>query len=160
MRDHVEFTRLARRYVDTVYRVACGWLRSVPDAEDVTQTVLLKLWQSDKAFESDEHVRNWLIRVTVNACKKARLSPLRRETPIEDIAGALAFETPEHSELFYEIMALPKQYRVPLLLYYYEDYSTKDIAQMLRLPAATVRTRLARGRQRLKHILQEQEELL
>lgn len=158
MQSHAEFTRLATRYIDTVYRVAFGWLRSGPDAEDVTQTVLLKLWQSGKGFDSDDHVRNWLIRVTVNECKKSFLSPRRRELPMEDVADMLTFETPERSELFYAVMSLPQQYRVPLLLYYYEDYPTADIAQMLHLPPATVRTRLARGRERLKHILQEQEE--
>ncbi len=160
MRDREEFTRLVRQYVDTVYRVAYGALRSAADAEDVTQNVLLKLWRTNKPFDGDAHIRHWLIRVTVNECKKAFLSPLRREVPIEDVAERLTFETPEHSALFYEVMALPKQYRVVLLLYYYEDYSTAEIARLLRLPPATVRTRLARGRERLKHILLEQEELL
>lgn len=160
MLEHDEFSRLAGQYIHTVYRVAYGYLRSPPDAEDVTQNVLLKLWRTSKTFESDAHVRNWLIRVTVNECKKAVLSPRRRELPIEDVAETLRFETPEHSALFYEVMALPKKYRVPLLLYYYEDYSTAEIARLLHLPPATVRTQLARGRERLKHILQEQEELL
>lgn len=160
MRDREEFTRLAGQYINTVYRVAYGYLRSAADAEDATQNVLLKLWRSEKAFESDAHIKHWLIRVTVNECKKVFLSPRRREMPIEDVAETLTFETPEHSSLFYEVMALPKKYRVPLLLYYYEDYSTGEIAQMLGLPPATVRTRLARGRDRLKHMLQEQEELL
>lgn len=160
MQNREAFTRLAEQYINTVYRVAYAYLRSAADAEDVTQNVLLKLWQSNKKFDSDAHVKHWLIRVTVNDCKKAFLSPWRRETPIEDVADTLAFETPEHSALFYEVMSLPKKYRVPLLLYYYEGYSTADIAQMLHLPPATVRTQLARGRERLKHILQEQEELL
>lgn len=160
MQNREEFTRLAERYIHTVYRIAYTYLRSAADAEDVTQNVLLKLWQSKKDFESDVHIKHWLIRVTVNECKKAFLSPWRKETPIENLAETLAFETPEHSALFYEVMSLPKKYRVPLLLYYYEDYSTADIAQMLRLPPATVRTQLARGRERLKHILREQEELL
>lgn len=125
MRDREEFTRLVRQYVDTVYRVAYGALRSA--AEDVTQNVLLKLWRTNKPFDGDAHIRHWLIRVTVNECKKAFLSPLRREVPIEDVAERLTFETPEHSALFYEVMALPKQYRVVLLLYYYEDYSTAEI---------------------------------
>jgi len=159
LRDHDEFTHLARAYVHTVYRVAYGYLRSTADAEDVTQNVLLKLYRSEKAFESDDHVKYWLIRVTVNECKKQFLSPWRHhEQSIEELAQEWTFDTPEHSELFYEVMSLPQKYRVVLLLYYYEDYSTPEIGDILGISPATVRTRLARGREQLKHILTEQEE--
>ena len=160
MRDHEEFTRLARMYADTVYRVAYGCLRSPPDAEDVTQNVLLKLYRREEAFESDEHVKHWLIRVTVNECRRVFRAPWRRETPLDSLAETLSFETPEHSELFYAVMGLPKKYRIVLLLYYYADYSTGEVAGLLRLPPATVRTQLARGREQLKHLLTEQEDFL
>ena len=158
MRDHEEFTRLARAYMGTVYRVAYGCLRSPADAEDVTQNVLLKLYRHDGAFESDEHAKHWLIRVTVNECRKLFRDPRRREVPLDTLAETLSFETPEHSGLFYAVMGLPEKYRLVLMLYYYADYSTREVGELLRLPPATVRTRLARGRDQLKQILQEQEE--
>lgn len=64
-----QFSPLAERYMDTVFRVAYSYLRSPADADDVTQDVLLQLYKTDKAFDDDAHVKNWLIRVTVNRCK-------------------------------------------------------------------------------------------
>lgn len=70
-------------------------------------------------------------------------------------AEQLAFKTPEHSELFHAVMALPQKYRVPIFLHYYEGYSCEEISQFLGIPNATVRTRLRRGREQLKTNLQE-----
>ena len=95
-----------------------------------------------------------VIRVTVNECKRYLVSPWRRYTaPIEDYAETLGFETPEQSSLFLAVMALPQKYRVPIHLYYAEGYSTEEIAGLLDIPAATVRTRLRRARKRLKDLL-------
>ena len=63
------FARTAERYMDTIYRVAYGWLKNPDDANDVTQDVLIELYKTEKAFESDAHLKNWLIRATVNRCK-------------------------------------------------------------------------------------------
>ena len=63
------FAQNAEKYMDTVFRVAYGWLKNPDDANDVTQDVLIELYKTDKAFESDAHLKNWLIRVTVNRCK-------------------------------------------------------------------------------------------
>ena len=74
---------------------------------------------------------------------------------LSSYAEQLAFKTPEHSELFHAVMALPQKYRVPLFLHYYEGYSCEEISQFLGIPNATVRTRLRRGREQLKTDLQE-----
>ena len=145
-----QFSYLAKEYMDTVFRLAFHYTKSRSESDDITQEVLLKLYRVDKAFESEDHVRHWLIRVTVNECKRAFLSPWKRTEPIEDYAEQLAFKTPEHSELFHAVMALPQKYRVPLFLYYYEGYSCEEISQFLGIPNATVRTRLRRGREQLK----------
>ena len=122
-----QFTPLAERYMDTVFRVAYSYLRCRDDADDVTQDVLMQLYKQEKAFESDAHVKNWLIRVTV--------------------------EQPQYRELFEAVMSLDRRYRLPVLLYYYEGYRQKEIAGLLDIPEETVRTRLARAREKLKHIL-------
>ena len=150
-----QFTRLAKKYIDTVFRVALNYLRSGTEADDVTQNVFLKLWKEKKPFESEEHVRAWLIRVTINECKHVLRSPWRRAENFEDYAAKLSFVTPEHSELFYAVMDLPKKYRMPIYLYYYENYSTGEVAQILGIPRATVATHLRRGRMMLREILQE-----
>lgn len=83
------FAALAEKYMDMVFRVAYGYMRSRDDADDVTQEVLLRLYRTDTLFESEEHVKNWLIRVTVNQCKKVFRSPWRRVESIEDYASTL-----------------------------------------------------------------------
>lgn len=150
-----QFTALAQRYIDTVFRVALNYLKSGADAEDVTQNVFMKLWKEKKSFEGDEHIRNWLIRVTINECRNALRSPWRIGESFDDYASKLTFSQPEHSDLFYAVMDLPKKYRLPIYLYYYEGYSTEEIASMMKLPRATVSTHLHRGRKALKELLQE-----
>lgn len=113
------FAQNAEKYMDTVFRVAYGWLKNPDDANDVTQDVLIELYKTDKAFESDAHLKNWLIRVTVNRCKMLFRSPWRRHEDIDDYAETLSFEQPRDGELFEAVMALERKYRVPLLLFYY-----------------------------------------
>ena len=150
-----QFTPLAERYMDTVFRVAYSYLRCRDDADDVTQDVLIQLYKEDKAFESDAHIKNWLIRVTVNRCKNVLRTPWHRMEDIADYENSLTFEAPECRELFDAVMALDKRYRMPVLLYYYEGYSQKEIAEMLSVPEETVRTRLFRARGKLKTTLTE-----
>lgn len=153
-----QFICLAQTYMDTVFRVAFNYLKNRAEADDVTQTVLLKLYQSNREFESELHIKHWLIRVAINECKKTVLSPWRRTEPLEDYAASLSFTTPEHSELFFATMALPKKYRMAIFLHYYEDYSTQEIAQVLNIPKATVCTHLKRGRELLKNKLLEAQD--
>ena len=150
-----QFSYLTKKDMDTVFRLALHYTKSRSESDDITQEVLIKLYRTDKPFESEDHVRYWLIRVTVNECKRAFLSPWKRTEPIEDYAEQLAFKTPEHSELFHAVMVLPQKYRVPIFLHYYEGYSCEEISQFLGIPNATVRTRLRRGREQLKTDLQE-----
>ena len=140
------FAQNAEKYMDTVFRVAYGWLKNPDDANDVTQDVLVELYKTDKAFESDAHLKNWLIRVTVNRCKMLFRSPWRRHEDINDYAETLSFEQPRDGE----------KYRVPLLLFYYEGYATAEVASMLGIPEKTVSTRLFRARAKLRTILEEE----
>lgn len=153
--ENMEFEILARRYMDMVFRLAFSYMKSASDADDVTQNVLLRLLRSTKPFESEEHVRFWLVRVTMNECKRALRSQWRKAGDIEEYANELHFETQEHSDLFYAVMELPEKYRTAIYLYYYEDYSTDEIARLTGTPAATVRTRLRRGRELLRAGLEE-----
>lgn len=150
------FAQNAEKYMDTVFRVAYGWLKNPDDANDVTQDVLIELYKTDNAFESDAHLKNWLIRVTVNRCKMLFRSPWCRHEDIDDYAETLSFEQPRDEELFKAVMALDKKYRVPLLLFYYEGYTTAEAASMLGIPEKTVSTRLYRARAKLRTILVEE----
>ena len=155
MLTNEQFTCLAQRYIDTVYRVALNYLKSPSDADDITQNVFLKLLQEKKPFDSDDHVKHWLIRVAVNECKNLVRSRWWRAESIEKYAGQLAFDNQTQSDLFHMVMALPRKYRLPIYLHYYEGYSTQEIGQMLKLPKNTVCTQLKRGRELLKESLQE-----
>lgn len=154
MQDEIEFHAAVERWRDTVFRVTFNYLRSRSDADDATQDVFVTLYRSNKHFESDEHLKAWLIRVTCNRCKSAFRSPWRRVENLADYAEQLSM-TPASASVFAEVMALPQKYRVPVYLYYYEGYSTAEIAGILGMPAATVRTRLARARARLKEELSD-----
>ena len=149
-----QYTCLVNRYIDTVYRIGLNYLKNRLDAEDVCQNVFLALLTEKKSFQNEEHLRNWLIRVTINECKKALRSPWRRRESLDDHIPAVAFSDPQHSDLYYAVMALPLHYRLPLYLHYYEGYSTEEIGKFLSLPGATVRTRLRRARQLLQNELE------
>ena len=151
MMNQDTFSALADQYMDMVYRVAYHALRSPHDADDVTQEVFLRLLRAGPAFESETHAKHWLIRVTLNESKRLLCSPWRRHTaPLADYEASLSWETPEQEDLFQAVMNLPRKYRLPLYLYYYEGYPTADIARMLGVAPATVRSRLNRARKKLK----------
>jgi len=150
-----QFTCLAQKYIDMVFRVAYNYLKSSADADDVTQNVFLKLLREKKSFDCETHIKHWLIRVTVNECKNLTRSKWWRMESVEEYAATLSFDAPGHSDLFYAVMELPKKYRLPIYLYHYEGYSTQEISQILKLPAGTVCTQLKRGRELLKKALTE-----
>ena len=149
------FTDAAERYLDMVYRIALNWFRTPADAEDAAQTVMMKLWQSDTDFSDSQHLRRWLVRVTLNVCKDMTRSSWRRHTvPLEELPEPV-FSDEAHREVFREVMTLPAKYRVPLYLYYYEGYSAGEVGELLHLNVSTVQTRLARARGKLKVKLTE-----
>ena len=158
MMTNEQFTCLARRYIDTVYRVARNYIKSPSDADDITQNVFLKLLQEKKTFASDDHVKHWLIRVTVNECKNLVRSRWWKAESLEEYAAKLVFDDQAQKELFYTVMALPRKYRLPIYLHYYEGYSTQEIGELLSLPKNTVCTQLRRGRELLRKTLQEVED--
>lgn len=152
-----EFQQVAERYLDMAYRLALNWLRSPADAEDAVQNAMLRLWRTDTDFQGEDHIRHWLVRVTVNECKRIALHPWRRRSvPLEEAAHVPTFEDPHQGELFREVMALPEKYRVPLYLYYYEGYPVARIGELLNMKPATVETRLDRARAKLKTMLTEE----
>ncbi len=152
-----QFTSLAKKHMDMVFRLAFSYLRSREEADDVVQNVLLALWRTDKRFASAEHVKAWLIRVTVNECKKVLRSPWRKREDLAAYENALEFQDERDRALYDAIMALDAKYRTVIVLYYYEGYSIAETAKLLGIPAPTAGTRLARARERLKDMLTEAE---
>jgi RNA polymerase sigma-70 factor (ECF subfamily) len=153
-----QYTGLVEKYMDTVFRIAFNYTGSVSDAEDITQNVFLALWRQKKPFEGDDHIRHWLIRVAVNESKKLLRSPWRRHISFEEYVATQPEANSEDRDILRSVMALPRKYRLPIYLYYYEEYSTQEIADILKIPKGTVCTNLKRGRELLKLELQEDEE--
>jgi len=138
------------KYADMVYRIAFTQMKNKSDAEDIFQEVFLKLCKSDKVFETDEYVKAWLIRVTINTCKKTFVSPWkqRRAEMPEKLPEHLIHEDKyeEDSELASIVGLLPEKYRVVIYLFYFEDMSVADIAETLNSTASTVKSQLSRAR--------------
>ena len=124
---HQELENAVDKFMNDVYRVAFTYCRNHMDAEDITQNTFLKLYQSEKEFESEEHLKNWLLKVCVNNAldfKKSKWSSR------ENLSEFLAYEEKDrHSlELAEAIDKLSAKNRLIILLYYYYGYSVKEIA--------------------------------
>lgn len=144
------------RYRDNVFAVAFNYFKNSYEADDCVQETFVKLFKCKTDFESEEHIRNWIIRVAVNECKRVTLSSwFRKKESLDNYAEKLTFTDPEESALFYAVMSLPAKYRQVVHLYYYEDYSVKEIAQLLGRSETAVTTQLGRARKKLKSILLE-----
>lgn len=135
-------------------RIACTRLASTADAEDAVQETFLRLLTTRPRFRDAEHEKAWLIRTTLH-----RAADLRRAASVRDVplTETLSADQPEaEGDLLAAVRALPETYSAVIHLYYYEGYSIKEIARLLGVPAATVGTRLARGRERLRLLLKEE----
>lgn len=156
MPNKEQFVQQIRQYMDMIFRLAFNCLKSQADADDVTQTVLLRLYETEKVFDNEDHLKHWLVRVTLNECKKHWRSPWNRTEEYENYVSTLVFDEPQYNDLFEAIMGLDTKYRIVIYLYYYEGYSIEEIAGLLRLPRGTVGTRLKRAREQLKQKLSEE----
>lgn len=142
---------LFHRYRDDVYRLAVNYTRSAQEAEDICQSVFLKLLEQPNLTPGKE--KAWLMQVTANECRDLlRSSWWRRTVPLETAATEPRGEADETIRL---LCTLPPKYRVVLYLHYYEQFTTPEIAKLLKIPTGTVSTRLSRGRDRLKAMLKE-----
>ena len=141
---------------EMLYRLAALYLGSAGEAEDVLQDVFVKLLSRRRTFQNEEHRKRWLIRVAVNQCKSTlRSTWLRRTVPLEEQTDTPVFDRPEQSELFDQVMALPKNYRLVVYLYYYEGYQAREIAELTHRNLSTVQTWLMRARGQLQRSLKE-----
>ena len=142
---------LFRSYKDDVYRLALSYTKSIQEAEDVCQTVFLKLLEQKEIKPGKE--RSWLMQVTANTCRNVlRSAWWKRTVPMEE---TLPVVDPQYTDTWEKVMALPPKYRVMIYLRYYEELSTKEMAQLLHISQSNVTTRLNRARQMLKSALEE-----
>ena len=146
MRSEEDASRAIDQYADTVRRICMVHLKNYDDTEDIFQTVFLKYVLHSAPFDSEEHEKAWIIRVTINACKDFLKNVFRRRKIIEKPQEM----TEDHSDLLEAVLALPEKYKDVIYLYYYEGYSAAEIGSILKKNVNTVYTLLTRARQILK----------
>ena len=161
--NNAEYMTCVKRYSEMIFRIAFSYFGNQADAEDLMQDIFLKLLKTDQLPEPEDQRRAWLIRVTVNQCHSTFRSPFRKrkawltDYEWDSFADDTAVEddvTRRHC-LYNAVMSLPDKYRITIHLYYYEDLSVDQIADLLHVKATTIQTRLARAREKLKAILGE-----
>lgn len=155
MRQPVQ--ELFDRYQNNLYAAAFNICKNAEDAKDVVQDTFIQYYSLKKEFDKEQHIRAWLIRVAINKAKNMNRTFWRRnKLSLEDYMETLVFETPESEELFEAVMKLPGKYRIVIHLFYYEDYTVREIADILKLSESNVKVRLSRGRTLLREELQEE----
>lgn len=149
---------VVRYYSPMIYRIALTKTQSSHDADDIFQEVFLKLVMNTKPFESEEHRKAWLIRVTINCCNSHFTAPWRKN--IDSLDDAIVSQIPDESsevtdlgdgpDIYSQVLKLPQNMREVILLYYYEEMSIREISQVLQTSEVNVKKRLSRARQKLK----------
>lgn len=154
MRSEREMAEAIQRYGDTVRRLCMVHLKNYADTEDIFQTVFLKYALTFVSFDSDEHEKAWLIRVTLNACKDLLKSIFRSRTvSLEELMEQPAQLSSDHREVLEAVLSLPARYRDVVYLHYYEEYTAPEIARILGKNVNTVYTRLTRAKGLLREKL-------
>ncbi len=144
------------KYKQSLFAAAFAVCGNPDDSDDAVQEAFIKYYSSDKEFESEEHLKAWLIRVAVNRAKDISSSFWKRNrVSWEEYMETVTFEAPEDSDLFSAVMKLDEKYRAVIHLYYYEDYQIKEIAEILGSSESAVKSRLSRARKLLKIMLSE-----
>ena len=162
--------RLIEDYGQDVLKIAYLYVKDQQLAEDIFQEVFYKVMKNYHKFEHLSSEKTWLIRITINTCKDLlRTSWLRRVTTFGTLEeqNQTQYEQPfdmtqseSNNELYEMIMKLPQRYKEVILLFYYEDFSYDEMAKILNIPKGTVQSRLARGREKLKKMMEETGEII
>lgn len=151
--DRAQAEYLVNTYSDMILRLSYTYLGSTHDAEDICQTVFLKILTSGQTFETAEHEKAWILRTAANACKDLLRSAWRKRTCGLDACAEVAAPEAADGTVLAAVNALPEKNRVPVYLFYYEGYQIREIAEILGERPATINSRLDRGRDRLKKML-------
>ena len=151
-----KYKELVSKYANMSFKIAYNYCQNKYDAEDVVQNTFLKLLQHKGDFADDEHTKRWLIRVTINEAKNMCTSFWRKRiVSLEESKSdaEFSFENGEESALYDAVMSLGEKYRIVVHLYYYEEYSVREISEILNIKETTIQTRLMRARAKIKSMV-------
>jgi len=150
LRTSEELMQIYDRHVDTVYRICFMFMKNGPDTEDMVQNTFIRLMKDKTIFQSEEHEKAWLIRTASNLCKDHFRHWWSKTVGISQVPEP-EFEQPFTTDgVLEKVMALPSKYKTAIYLYYYEGYSTVEIAEILKKDPSTVRGYLHKGRKLLR----------
>ena len=147
--------QVIRSYSDMVYRLAFARTGTRHDADDVYEEVFLRYLKKKPKFQSEEHRRAWLIRVTINCSNTFLTSAWQRR--VQELPEDLPFRQEEDYQLYGQLQQLSAKYRSVIHLFYYEEMSVEEISEILHRKPSTVRTQLTRAREQLRQILKEED---
>lgn len=152
--EQKEVIRLFEEYSDDVFRLALSYLQNRHDAEDICQSVFVKLIRYKKPLTLGKE-KAWLLTCTANACKDHLKSFWRKHTV--ELDETIVFSSKTDQDLWEAVNSLAPKYRLVVHLYYYEGYSQDEIAEVLKISRTAVQTRMSRARNQLKEVLHEYE---
>ena len=144
--------KMIEKYSNMIYRLALVRTKTKENSEDVYQEVFLRLAKKMPNFESEEHEKAWLIRVTINCSKNLLNSKFLKNTT--ELKEEIVFETKERHDIYYAVQELPLKYRTVVYLHYYENYKINEIGKILGIKENTVKSHLARAREKLKNAME------
>lgn len=147
-----EFARRIVGMTDVLYRVAWAQLPQEADRQDAVQEAIRRAWEKRGQLRDERCMQTWVIRILLNVCDTMRRRS-ERMLPVETIP---AVQSPGETPLLDALMSLEEKFRLPLQLRYVECCSVAEVAQILGLPEGTVKSRLARGRDKLRAMLDEE----
>lgn len=153
LRTNKEVIEIYERHVKTVYRVCFAYMKNASETEDATQNTFLKLIDCNVEFQNEEHEKAWLIVTATNICKNHFRHWWYKNKPIADYENKSSQLPFEIDETINAVMLLPQKYKTAIYLYYYEGYTSVEIAKMLHKPQSTIRNYLHEGRKILKQKL-------
>ena len=152
--DKAAFATLVRRHTRRVFAVCLGMLREVADAEDAVQEVFLRGMTNLHALRDEEKLAGWIVQMARNHCRDI-LRKRRRHERLPKPEEPVAETGDEFSDLHVALAGLPEEYRLPLMLFYFDGHNTKHVADALSLSQAGACTRLSRARKKLRRSLEE-----
>ena len=153
LRTDKEIADIYTRHGNMVYRVCFSYMKNPADTEDAVQDTFIKLIRSGPAFESEEHEKAWLLRTAANTCKNALKLKWREHDNIDDHSELSGEGLPEPDDTLAAVMGLPDKYKIVVYMYYYEGYSSVEIADILEKPKSTIRNYLHEARMLLRERL-------
>ena len=145
-------------YADMLYRLALSNLGNREDAEDAVHDVFEKYISRPFLFTDGEHEKSWFIRATLNRCRDIyRKKKIRNHASIDEVAHLHTEESEDYSALTAALSAVDEKYREVIILHYFEGYSVEETAEMLSISISAAKMRLARGREKLKFLLERED---